>query len=301
MRTGDIKAVARQNFIITKADVVALWETSKKENSWDQNTIEKDIKVHLDYENKLKSLEGESTKYRSELAQKTQPRSPLVSKLSEKLKSHLLENHSLAVWELDKNEGFYIDTANSIVVGKTPYEKLRESVYECVRFHESGIEIFKDIEFEKATWETQLEKTKELESILNEIEKHIGQERGNIKRLNKEIEALNKEVRSGVEETVLFIKNKAKIYFQSNLKKEIVASFKTNLSGEALVPIRKGNYFVFGIVELAENKIIWNLPIIINKKDQYLELSNDNMSSIYSDDTLFGELMEVFTDFPYVQ
>jgi hypothetical protein len=67
---------------------------------------------------------------------------------------------------------------------------------------------------------------------------------------------------------------------------------KTNLDGEIDIVLNKGNYHIFGLAQLAENYIVWNLPIIIKNNNEYIELSNDNAYSL-NNMALYQELFGV--------
>jgi len=54
LRSGDVKNVARRDLIISKADIIDLWETSKKNDRWTPALITKDAKDELGYDAQLK-------------------------------------------------------------------------------------------------------------------------------------------------------------------------------------------------------------------------------------------------------
>jgi len=56
MKSGDVKNVARQDLIISKADIIDLWEASKKNNRWIPDLIRKDTQDELGYDAKINSF-----------------------------------------------------------------------------------------------------------------------------------------------------------------------------------------------------------------------------------------------------
>lgn len=70
MQSGDVKNVARQEFLVVITDVLILWEDSKKKHMKDFDLIEREIKQENDYENTILKLETELRKNNTFISQK---------------------------------------------------------------------------------------------------------------------------------------------------------------------------------------------------------------------------------------
>ena len=81
--------------------------------------------------------------------------------------------------------------------------------------------------------------------------------------------------------------------FIDKFKQSIVLIGKTNLNGEALFKIPKGQYYIFFVATIAENTIMWNYRIDISTDNQYIELSNDNAYGL--DSKIAKEVLDVIS------
>ena len=76
------------------------------------------------------------------------------------------------------------------------------------------------------------------------------------------------------------------------LKGRTIKGIRTDLNGEASFDLKKGQYFVFGIAQIADGSIIWNHPIKLSEREIHIELSNDNAYAI-NEESLSKELQAV--------
>jgi len=90
MKSGDVKVLARQEFLIVKSDVVSLWETSKKENIKGLEVIKEEIRMEVGYENKINTLQKELKNHQKLLSEQPAPNSPEVKKIADDLKVHFI-------------------------------------------------------------------------------------------------------------------------------------------------------------------------------------------------------------------
>lgn len=295
MKSGDIKIVARQEFMITKADLISLWEISKMEHLKDLKLIEEEIKAEMDYDNKKNRLEIEINNIKKSIASKTSPASHEVTKIVDRLVSHL--NLSISLTRNYKEDRKFFEDmlkTRNLKPGKISYEETGDFIDVIEKYY---IERLRTI-YRGPTYENllnnQLEEIREISKLIDNLEKETNVFQNEIFKINEEKNKLKKELQLRVNERSYFLKNKARDDFQIKIKENLVELFKTNLNGEALLTLKRGEYFLFGVIQVAQSKIIWNVPINIEKEEHYIELSNDNAFSI-DDDRLVAELLDALT------
>jgi len=313
LKSGDIKIVARQDFLVTKADLIAILRTSKKNHIKDMKSIEEEIKAEMDYSNKINSLQNELDKYQDELNRQKvlsdmygvdgKIRKEILDKL-EKCIDRSIDYHSKE--PMEKN--FLFIKLNSLKYGMDnarSYDEFRNKVKEEII---GPIEWFYKQQLEKKIsltfdYEDQIKELKEIRDLIDKHEPDVSainakilKLRNEIKKLKDEINMLKNELKSKIDERLIFYENKATNDFQVELKKASSKTFQTNLNGEASLIIERGQYYIFGMAEIGQNKIIWNFPVNIKEKEHYFELSNDNAFAI-NDDILFFELLEALKGF----
>lgn len=288
MKSGDVKVLARQEFLIVKSDVVSLWETSKKENIKGLEVIKEEIKMEVGYENKINTLQKELKNHQKLLSEQPAPNSPEVKKIADDLKVHLIESHS----KRDAKEStFYIRRADGIEKGKTSLKLLKVIIADCEESYGRVIKIWKERERIKSKWLERLERLKEIKKLVSNLDDKTKIERDNLFRINKNMDDLKKELKTKSTERYKLLWSKAASYFQQKLKLELAYSFMTNLNGEASLTIKKGQYYVFAIAHVGQSNLIWNHSINIEEKSHYIELSNDNAYAI-DNETIYFELLE---------
>jgi len=287
MKSGDVKNVARQEFLITNADVVDFWENSKKEHMKDFKLIEDIVKEEMDYESKMQHLDNKLNKYQRSLDQKIGPNSPQTTKMIDELKEHLQKSYILGLGD----RTFFRTRKDRLEKGKTKIEEIGAIILECAEYYLRLIDLYiSDNYLHKRLFE-QMEKINAMLDVILKLTEETEIERTNISKLNQEKNNLKKELQSRANEQLELLKNKAIEYFQLKIRDDIIESFTTDLNGEALLTIKKGKYFLFGITQLGQSNIIWNLPVDIEEKEHYIEISNDNAYAIDSE-SLYFELLE---------
>lgn len=262
MNSGDIKNVARQEFLITHTDVVFFWKESKK-------MIEKEIGAELDYENKMNNFEKEKNKYESIVAQKTARNNPQLSKMVDDLKANINKRRKI----IGRTRVSFSDI-EILEMKKTNYNEIKEIINKNDQIYKNYIKAFKSIE-------SLYEEFKKIKISISNLGE---EERNNIYKITQGISELKKD-------RDLKVRKKTIEQFQLKLKENLVQTFKTNLNGEASFTLEKKNYYIFGLVTVGINNIIWSLPLDVTEDTQYLELSNDNAYAL-SDESLFEELSE---------
>lgn len=313
MQSGDIKNVARQDFFVTKADLIAILRTSKEDHIKDMKSIEEEIRAEMDYSNKINNLQNELDKHQYEL-DKQKVLSDMYGvdgkirkEILDKLKEHIsrgIDYHSKD--PLEKN--FLFIKLSSLKYGMDnlrSYDEFRDRLKEEII---GPIEWFYKQQLEKKIYlafdcEGQIKELKEIRNSIDKPELDVSaintkilKLRNEIKKLKDEIGKLKNELKLKINERFSFYENKAVNDFQARLKEALAETFQTNLNGEASLTIERGQYYIFGIAEVGQSKIIWNLPVNIEGKEHYFELSNDNAFTI-DNDTLFFELSEALIGF----
>jgi hypothetical protein len=88
-KSGDIKTVARQEFIITKIDIVKAWANYKEERDKRRQILKETIKVETDFNNKIETIDIEQKRHLNTLSEITASNNPKVKQRAEKLAVHL--------------------------------------------------------------------------------------------------------------------------------------------------------------------------------------------------------------------
>jgi len=295
MRSGDVKNVARQDFLIIKLDLISLWDVSKKQYLEDCDLGEKEIRAEMEFDNKINNLESEIKKIKESLFVKIGPSSPNIIKIVDGLATHV--NFIKDWWGDDFRGQLYREVAVQLKPGKTTFKDAKKILNDCKKDHE--IYIYgswgKDPIIKKR-WEKRLEKLNEINKLIEKLDKDSKRISSNIYKINEEKKKLEIELLVNISSRYGELRKIAIKRFQLNLKESLIKSFKTNLSGEASFTIEKGGYFLFCIAQIGQNNLIWNLPIEVKYKEHYFELSNDNAYSI-DDDDLASELLEILERF----
>jgi hypothetical protein len=302
MKSGDIKSVARQDFIITGNDPVLLWESAKSNNLKEIGLIEAELKSELNYDDKVRGIQNKISEINMQNSEINRRLKSNIALMMDQLvplletQKHFLMDNSVARFltfiYLEPCKGIS-NNDSSLDDNERMIEKILEELTSEYNDPKPfvGIAAPTDIERDKVMV-FQKDELKKIESIRAMLEKHKVEAqkisgKGNV--LLKEISVLKKELSDAIEaKCKIYYENATKEY-QLELRKTIKKIIKTNLGGEAEFTMKKGNYFIFGLAEVGTNKIVWNHPISIVSEDIYLELSNDNAYAI-GDDALFAEL-----------
>ena len=296
LQSGDVKDVARQEFLITKSDVMGLFKDSLDEHIMSSELTKKEAKDAIGYESKLNSLQNEISKYKGILAQKSTASRVVLDKVCDDLRANLNKS---AQQSLSETDTFFKEQANEVRKGETTLDELNAIIEKCDDRYESKLKIWPTGNTHK-TWLSLQNEFKEAIKPISEIENQSKIEQNNIYKTNQKIKELDKELETKITEKVIQQRANAIESFQKKVLEAYVSAFKTNLSGEATLSLPKGKYFFFGLATIGINEIIWSLPITLEESEKYFELSNDNAYSI-SDEGLFQELLKAFAGFDISQ
>lgn len=289
MKSGDVKNVARQEFLIAKADLISLWETSKRKYMKDLKLIEEEIKLELDYDKKITSLENDIIKYQKSISKETKPNNPFILKVVDELITHVKSSISI-----EGKDYYYKEIYDNLKKDKKDLESVKWAVELLEHIYGTIIKSRADRGTKYIdAYKNQLEELKEINKLIDDLETKISKSRAKTIEITGEKNKLKRELKLRMNKQFEFLKNRAINDFQIKLKENVVRSFQTNLNGEYSLTIKKGQYFLFGIAQVAQSKIIWNLPIAIEESEHYIELSNDNAISI-DDDALVAEILGAF-------
>ncbi len=263
MKSGDVKNVARRDVIITKADMIALWETSKINNHWDRSLIEKEVKEELGYEAQLASFqESINQAKQTAIASRAEP--------PKKLRSHVEETYQ-------KGKAYPI----SLNFDKFRYEPVDLGAYLVKLDTQYNEVISSNIDpSAKQYFAQRYAEFKRIRNLFQEAGAVGIKSAADVESLGKQqkefIEDVNKKVSARYQEYF----EKAKNEFLNIFKEAYLLSVKTDLNGEARVTLPGGRSFLFCDAEVGLSHITWNCPVEIFKEDQYIELSNDNAASL---------------------
>jgi len=296
MKSGDVKNVARQDLIISKADIIDLWETSKKNNRWAPDLIRKDTQDELGYDAKINSFRESINEKNTLISQLRgdfqRQREILAQRLYEHLEKTFHESLPYMLgsyFVLFTNHLVGLDEEGLRAVEKTYNELIRDNVNPGTKqFLETRYAEFKEIKNSIANAAAVVETRKtqhELDDLLNEREKFI--------------EYFNNKV---AEKSKSYFE-KAKSEFFLKFREVFVSVSKTDLNGEANIRIPKGKYFIFCSSEIGLNHITWDYVTNVAKEGQYIELANDNAFSFKEEDTtqLLKVLYEALTKMGSIQ
>ena len=296
MKSGDVKNVARQDLIISKADIIDLWEASKKNNRWIPDLIRKDTQDELGYDAKINSFRESINEKNTLISQLRgdfqRQREILAQRLYEHLEKTFHESLPYMLgsyFVLFTNHLVGLDEEGLRAVEKTYNELIRDNVNPGTKqFLETRYAEFKEIKNSIANAAAVVETRKtqhELDDLLNEREKFI--------------EYFNNKV---AEKSKSYFE-KAKSEFFLKFREVFVSVSKTDLNGEANIRIPKGKYFIFCSSEIGLNHITWDYVTNVAKEGQYIELANDNAFSFKEEDTtqLLKVLYEALTKMGSIQ
>jgi hypothetical protein len=288
MKSGDIKKVARQELIILKDDLVELWDNSKSDKWKQKDVVDRDIKENLEFENRMTKLKGAIADSKIIIQRES-------ARVQKEIEDHIAKSGGLLQYS-DEDNKFFVSLLIQYEMQKLKDNELGEINYNNIK------EVIKLVEshyyrrivtegmvgyYEKILRE-RYEIFKEIEKKANEVERNININNEKIRYNNNQIEVTKKEI----ENKANGLHELSKRYFKNLLEKSVILTTKTNLDGEIDIVLNKGNYHIFGLAQLAENYIVWNLPIIIKNNNEYIELSNDNAYSL-NNMALYQELFGV--------
>ena len=320
MKSGDIKNIARQDLLILKADLISIWvkkyqvEKDIKANSkYEQkmafyqnniNKINKDIvDKSAEINNILSDKSVEINKFISDIsaelshiiADNSAAKSQIIKSVTSRLKQNLEISFELGKrWGVqeafERLKSYYVGDYNYLLscikdVEKKYLELLKRNFTdEYVKTFNNQYEDFKVIiklldeinTADKDELERKNKIAKERDIFTKELNKYIGERDSSIEKIDKERDVFIKEMNNNIKTK----KEEVELEFQNKLKENYVLAAKTNLNGETSFTVTKGDYFIFFIAEIAENKIIWNYHVALSNDNQYIELSNDNAYSI---------------------
>jgi hypothetical protein len=268
-KSGDVKPVARCNFIISKEDLVGLWVSSKKNQLLDQAIIEKDISVEIGYDAKMKTIQESIDNINR-----------LISSLPRQLKEHVDKTYQQGQ---AYPVSWYFDEFRFEPVDLNEYTNRLEKQYvQIINFDlDAAAEKFFALRYEEF---------KKLKGTIGTKGK-LNLDLGTLKKQQKELnELVTTKTLEKTEENL----KKAEADFTLKLKDAYVSSFLTDLSGETTVTLPKGKYFIFGMAEIGANIITWNYTASISSDGQYIELSNDNAFSFKKEEV--SQLLGFNTD-----
>lgn len=310
-KSGDIKTVARQEFIITEIDILKAWANYKEERDKTRQILEEKIKLETDFNKKIEIIDIEQKRHLNSLSEKTGSNNPIVKQRAKKLAVHLRKIidkpayfpvklsmiSSTAMEKLKKENVSYQDTSDII-------KELEESYWENINyrrdiissFHEKydsyKIQITKEYLKEFEILLADLQKIKEINSLDNEIRA----EQEDISRYENDKKKLFQELEDKIENSFGTIKNELLSKFINKINDSLIEKSLTNLNGEAIIEIKKGIYFIFCNAHVGEEKMSWNMKMDIDKEYEYIELSNDNASHINNEiieDDFFNALKKL--------
>ena len=315
MESGDIKVVARQNVVISKVDLMTVWNEAKKQNWKGVDLIERQIRLEMNYEEKKASLEREETSYQRTIDKLINHNNPAIDRLKFDLavqvqtaiiSGNLIDKRISEIFEA-------LDNRFHVTAEKTSYREIIQftdlflwTLKELIKASppvppEDEIPIdnltARAFATQRDTWKESLAEVNKIKSKLDGIASNLTPLKENVSRMNEEIKKLKEELDYKINLQFEASKSKALKEFQDQAAGTIVLKQKTNLNGEALIKIPKGTYHLFCIAELANKYIIWSLPIKVDRREQYFELSNDTAISD-KDGVQFGEMAMAMEGIP---
>lgn len=318
MKSGDIKNVARHDFLVTKADLIAILRTSKKEYIKDMKSIEKEIEAEMEYDNKTNNLQNELNKHQDGFDKQGKALSDMyivsdkiAKEILDKLKDHVRRSIDIHGKYPTTEKRFFDIKLESLKFGTDnvrSYDEFRDSLEKVIIdpiewFYKERLEkIYRGLSYENFM-NNQIKELKEIRNSIDKLEPDVSaintkilELRNEINKLKNEMNNLRNELKSKINARFNLYENKAVNDFQARLKRVTTATFQTNLNGEASLTIEKGQYYIFGIAKVGQSTLIWNLSVNIEDKEHYFELSNDNAFAI-DDVTLASELLEALEGF----
>ena len=283
LKSGDVKNVARQDLIISKADIIDLWETSKKNSRSIPDLIKKDTRDELGYDAKLNSFResiNEKNTFINQLRLDFQrKRESIAERFYEHLEKTFQESLPYMLgsyFVLFTNHLVGPDEQGFRAVEKTYNELINGNVNRA-----PGAQQF---------LATRYAEFKEIKNSLTNPP-DINKAQHELDNLLKEQEQFTEYFNEKVAEKDKSYFEKAKSDFLLKFKEVLVSVIKTDLNGEGNIGVRKGKYFLFCSSEIGLNHIAWNYAANITKEGQYIELANDNAFSFEEEKT--AQLLKV--------
>jgi len=280
LRSGDVKNVARQNFIISKVDIVSLWENSK--NSIDKELIEKEFVAKMGYMAKISEYEAGIKSLKDAEKQMTNSINASLAPVQKKLREHaeITYQEGLPLGVGDKFLGFRVEPSDIALFKESITKQYTKTIGsnispEARQFLSSRMIDLNMIDVPVLNPEKARKAMSDINNLVTELESY--------KQSFRQTVANECEAR-------------AKISYLGKLKESHLIVVKTDLNGEASVTLQKGGHFIFGYAEIGDNFIAWNYSVDIAKDGQYIELSNDNAYSF--DRNTVSKLLELLTENP---
>jgi hypothetical protein len=275
MKSGDVKNVARRNFLASKVDIVSLWEMSKKKSKWDRNLIEQETKDELGYEEKLQAFQGAIGEKQAHIKQLWANHQDQLRSIVRKCSKHMEETYEKG---MNYGVGYYFD------VFRIPSEPYEEFMRDADKRY-SEVMKYPITQYAKKFLAERYSEFKEIRNQFENAAIQIRTQQNEIEKIGQERATFIKNYAQTVSDKEKIYFDKAKAYFITEYQENYITTFKTDLSGGAEVKLPKGKCFLFGGAEIGLNYIVWNYEANIAEEGQYIELSNDNASSLSKEDT----------------
>ncbi|MCX6561801.1 MAG: hypothetical protein NTZ26_14965 [Candidatus Aminicenantes bacterium] len=311
MKSGDVKNVARQDFVVSKIDILTILPKTEASGNASYNflqhqDIENNVKNQIDYDNKNRTLQSQIISLNNQINSLNERLSVLQNEKQaeiETLLPALKQNMKLACdlslqygggfTRFDEGNRSYAEIRSAIIEQEALYKKITSQDWqpglkkEWAGLHTGFLGV--------------LDSFRRIDAPLNSLRVEIEKKRASINSIKSEIEALKSDLakrvseisdkdkkQSAQEAASLEEKRIANLEnsfteFQKKFSESIITTFKTNLNGDAEIILPKGKYFVVGIAQIGLNEIFWNYSILIDKGPQKFELSNDNSTDISGD------------------
>jgi hypothetical protein len=283
LKSGDVKSIARRDLIISKADIIDLWETSKKNCRWTRDLIKKDTQDEIGFDAKLNS-------FRESINEKSSPIRPLRANLqgqreilAERLYEHIEKTfdgagpYSLGAYFVSfTNHSVGLDEKGLSAVEKTYDELINDDVKltpEAKQFVAARYAEFKEIKDSYARYASALAAV-DTSKAQRELDNLLKEQKEFIKYFNEKVAEKDKSYFE-----------KAKSEFLLHFTEALVSILKTGLNGEVEARLPEGRCFLFCSAEVGLNHITWNYSANITEEGQYIELANDNAFSFKKEDT----------------
>jgi hypothetical protein len=287
MKSGDVKNVARRDVIVSKADIIELWRTSKRDNRLDHAFVEKEVQAELGYDAKLSSFRESISEKNIRIEQLRATFKLQRESIAQRLYEHLEKTYKGAepymlgtYFVLYTNRLMGLDEEGFGAVEKA-YDEVKGKVNPGSDAEEFVAKSYAEFREIKNSYTSALAAS-------------------GISKARQELDELLKEQKGFVQ----YCKTKMGEMEQSNFHKAITEfllkfkethalSFKTDLNGEATVAIPGGRCYLFCDAEIGLSHMTWNYPVDIVREGQYVELSNDNAASVEESEAV--QVMEILT------
>jgi len=269
MKSGDVKNIARHDFLVSKANIFSLWETSLQKNKWDHSLIEKETQVELGYEAKLAAFQDAIHGRQEHINQLRAKSRDQFRSIKKQFSKHIEITYEKG---LNYGVGYYFD------ILRIPTESFEIQLRDADKKYGevSKYPVSQDAK------DFLSERYAEFRGIKNQYESAFAQvaaEQVEIDKIGQERDAFIKNYEQTISEKEKVYFNNAKANFITEYKKNFITTFKTDLSGVAEAQLPKGECFFFSEGEIGLDYLVWNYNATITKEGQYIELSNDNALS----------------------